>query len=328
VASEELLAAPEPPRPYVPVIVLHWGDTDTTIRCLESLGKASWPGRRTVFVIDNTGRLDQAALKVGALLEIELHRPARNLGFSAGSTLGLSLAMARGADFALLLNNDVVVDPSFLEHLIETMNRRGDAGLLSPQIVAMENPERAWYRGGKFSLWTGIPMQGHRRPLEDVRRPPREVDYATGCAMLVRPAVIRRIGSFDPQFFAYCEDLDLSMRARRAGFRILFVPASIVYHETNREPDRVALRIYYSTRNLIEVMRKHGAWYNWAGFAPNFLIRWVGFFAVLAVLRGKPRHVLALVRGVADSACGRLGESPWAADTRAGRPAPVVPRTG
>jgi GT2 family glycosyltransferase len=281
-----------------------------------------------VLVIDNTGRLDAAAVQVVASLEIELHRPARNLGFSAGSTLGLSLAIARGADFALLLNNDVVVEPTFLDHLVDAMDRIPDAGLVSPQIIAMERPERAWYRGGKFSLWTGIPVQGHRRRLEDVTRPPRDVDYATGCAMLVRPAVIQRIGSFDPRFLAYCEDLDLSMRARGGGFRILFVPASVVHHEINREPDRAALRIYYSTRNLIEVMRKHGAWYNWASFAPNFLIRWVGFFAVLAVMRGTPRDVLAIVRGVADSARGRLGESPWAADAREARSAPVVPRAG
>ena len=320
--------AAEGSAPYVPVVVLHWGDPDTTARCLQSLGKASWPGRRTVLVIDNTRRLNATVLDAGAPLEVEVHRPARNLGFSDGSTLGLSLAIARGADFVLLLNNDVVVDPGFLDHLVGTMHRVSDAGLLSPQIVAMEYPERAWYRGGSFSLWSGIPVQGHRQRLEDASRPPREVDYATGCAMLVRPAVIRRIGSFDPRFFAYCEDLDLSMRARRAGFRILFVPASVVYHETIREPDRGALRIYYSTRNLIEVMCKHGAWYNWLCFAPNFLVRWLGFFAVLAIARRRPRHLLALVRGITDFARGRRGESSWAADARAVRPEPGARRLG
>jgi GT2 family glycosyltransferase len=310
----------------VPVVVLHWGDPDTTIRCLQSLGKASWPGRRTVLVIDNTARLDDAVLQVEPRLEIEVHRPACNLGFSAGSTFGLSLAMERGADFVLLLNNDVVVDPSFLDHLLRAMRGARDAGLLSPQIVAMERPDRAWYRGGKFSLWCGIPVQGHRQPLEDVRRPPREVDYATGCAMLVRPAVIHRVGSFDARFFAYCEDVDLSVRARRAGFRVLFVPASLVYHEASREPDRVSLRIYYSTRNLFEVMRKHGAWYNWASFAAHFLVRWLGFFAALAVVRRQPRHAMALALGMADFARGRLGESAWAADARAVSPAPTAPR--
>jgi GT2 family glycosyltransferase len=317
VSAEEPAVALDGPPPYVPVVVLHWGNPDTTVRCLQSLGKACWPGRRTVLVIDNTGQLDAALLETAAPLEIEVHRAASNLGFSAGCTFGLSAAIARGADSVLLLNNDVVVDPGFLAPLLRAMEEAEDAGLLSPQIMAMEHPDRAWYRGGTFSLWSGIPVQGYRQRPEHASHPPREVDYATGCAMLVRPALIRRVGSFDPRFFAYCEDLDLSVRARRAGFRILFVPGSRVYHETIGEPDRVSLRIYYSTRNLIEVMRKHGAWYNWASFSANFLVRWVGFFALLAVVRGQPRHAVAVLRGMTDFARGRLGQSAWAADTRA-----------
>jgi len=96
------------------------------------------------------------------------------------------------------------------------------------------------------------------------------VDYATGCAMLVHPALMQRVGSFDVEFFAYCEDLDLSIRARRAGYRILFVPESLVYHDVSDEPRRAALRIYYSTRNLIEVVRKHAPWYAWVSFGANF----------------------------------------------------------
>ena len=87
--------------------------------------------------------------------------------------------------------------------------------------------------------------------------------------MLIRPAVIQRVGPFDREFFAYCEDLDLSVRARRAGFRVFFVPTSLVYHDVSDEPRRAALRIYYSTRNLIEVMRKHAPWYKWFSFGVN-----------------------------------------------------------
>ena len=111
---------------------------------------------------------------------------------------------------------------------------------------------------------------------------------------VVHPALLRRIGSFDGRFFAYCEDLDLSIRARRAGLRVLMVPASIVYHDVTNEGGRASLRVYYSTRNLLEVMRKHAAWYHWPSFTMSFLLRWIGFYAVLAVMRGQPRSLLAL----------------------------------
>jgi GT2 family glycosyltransferase len=272
-----------------------------------------------VLVIDNAGRLDEAEAKDAAPLAVEIHRPERNLGFSDGCTFGISLAMERGADLVLLLNNDVVVDPLFLDPLLNAMNAGSDVGLLSPQVVLMGSPDKAWYRGGKFSLWSGIPIQGQGRRMVDRSCPPREVDYATGCAMLLRTALIRRVGSFDPRFFVYCEDVDLSMRVRQAGFRILFVPASVVYHEVTCAPDRLSLAIYYSTRNLIEVMRKHAPWYTWVSFSANFLVRWLGFFTALALVRGQPRYLTALIRGLADFARGKLGENSQVHDARAGR---------
>jgi hypothetical protein len=136
---------------------------------------------------------------------------------------------------------------------------------------------------------------------------PREVDYATGCAMLIRPAVIRSVGSLDSRFFAYCEDLDFSLRARDAGFKVLVVPQARVLHAA-ADRDQLSRSIYYSTRNLLEVIRRHGAWYHWLGIVPNFLVRWVGFFSALACVRGRPALLRALASGVVDFARGRLGE--------------------
>jgi GT2 family glycosyltransferase len=302
--------------PHVAVVILHWGAREKTVRCVQSLRDADWPGPTTVLIVDNTGRLDDDAARSALPLEAEILRPGRNLGFADGCTFGMSLAMHKGVDFVLLLNNDAVVDRRFLGPLVTAVSDVEHAGLVSPQIVHMSHPEQAWYQGGRFSLWSGIPVQGHRRRASLGGRP-RDVDYATGCAMLIHPAVIRRVGSFDPSFFAYCEDLDLSIRARRAGFRVLFVPGSLVYHDVSEEPRTVALRIYYSTRNLFEVMRKHAPWYKWFSFGVNFLARWVGFFVVLALVRAQPRYLVALVRGIIDFARRRLGPSSWADDARA-----------
>jgi GT2 family glycosyltransferase len=302
--------------PHVAVVVLHWGPTAVTARCLRSLRDATWPGRGTVLVVDNTTALDEAVAGEAAPLEVTILRPPRNLGFAAGCTLGISAGLDAGADFLLLLNNDAVVDPGFLAPLLTAAADHADAGLLSPQIVHLDRPGEAWYRGGRFSPWTGIPTQGHRGRVLGRDEAAREVAYATGCAMLVRPALIRRVGAFDDRLFAYCEDLDLSIRARGVGYRVLFVPGSLVYHDVGDEPGRAELRIYYSTRNLMEVMRKHAPWCAWPGFGVNFLIRWVGFFAALGLARGRPRYLTALGRGILDFARRRLGPNPqWSSRT-------------
>ena len=292
--------------PHIAVIILHWGAVEVTVRCLQSIARASFPGRGTILLIDNTGRIDRSLLASVAPLELELYQPPRNLGFAEGCAWGMAMAMEHGVDFVLLLNNDAVVEPSFLEVLLRAVAQSPGVGVLCPQIVS---PRRLWYAGGTFSLWSGIPRQQRRsRNSARMSGPPREVDYATGCAMLIDPAVVRAVGSFDPQFFLYCEDLDFSLRVRRAGFKILFVPASLVHHAVTDESDREELRVYYSTRNLLEVMRRHAAWYHWPGFVLSFLVRWLGFFTVLACLRRRPRIVRALVTGTIDFLRRRFGE--------------------
>jgi GT2 family glycosyltransferase len=292
-------------RPHVAVVILHWGLWEVTIRCLQSLAHAAFPGKKTLLLVDNTRCLDHALAGVVAPLEVEVHRPDRNLGFARGCAWGIARAMERGADYILLLNNDAVVEPSFLDALLGAADQSPDAGLWCPQILS---PRKLWYAGGTFSLWSGIPVQERSKRAAPLRGRPREVDYGTGCAMLIDAAVVNAIGSFDPDFFMYCEDLDFSLRARRAGFKILLVPASLVHHAVTDETDRVSLRIYYSTRNLLEVMRRHAAWYQWPGFGLNFLVRWVGFFTVLACARRRPQFIRALASGAVDFARGRLGE--------------------
>ncbi len=296
--------------PHVALVILHWGPVEVTARCLRSLAQVSSPGRMRVFLIDNTGRLDRSFAASLAPLAIEVHRSERNLGFARGCAWGISLALERAADFILLLNNDVTVEPSFLDALLGATRQSPGAGVWCPQIVSMADPRRIWYAGGAFSLWSGVPTQEARsRSGAALRGQPRDVDYATGCAMLIDPDVVRAVGSFDPEFFMYCEDLDFSLRARRAGFRIVFVPASLVRHAIMPESDRESLRIYYSTRNLLRVMRRHAAWYQWPGFVVSFLVRWVGFFTLLACLRRRPHVVRALLAGIVDFAEGRVGEA-------------------
>ncbi|HXJ79470.1 MAG TPA: glycosyltransferase family 2 protein, partial [Candidatus Methylomirabilis sp.] len=182
-----------------------------------------------------------------------------------------------------------------------------DAGLLCPKILTQDRRSKPWYLGGTFSLWSGIPVQARPDRGSRAGPEPREVDYATGCAMLIKPQVVERIGSFDPDFFAYCEDLDFSLRARRAGFKILLVPRAVVHHAVTDDA-RLSLGIYYSTRNLLEVMRRHAAWYHWIAFPAHFLVRWLGFFALLGCVRRRPEFVSALTRGVVDFLRGGLGE--------------------
>jgi len=292
--------------PVVGVVVLHWGAREATEACLESLRDAGYSSVR-VFVVDNARSLDETTVHRAAPMAVEILRPTHNLGFAEGCGWGIAAALQAEVDYIFLLNNDAVVSRSCLETLVSVARGAPGVGILSPQIAFQEAPDQVWYRGGEFSLWGRGPRHTDWRRPVDIARPPTDVDFATGCAMLIDPAVIRTVGAFDTRLFAYCEDVDFSLRARRAGFRVLVVPAALVQHGTTYSDTRRAQRVYYSVRNLLAVMRKHARWYHWIGFVPAFAVQWVGFFVLLACRHRQWSLAWAVGRGLLDGARGRLG---------------------
>ena len=294
------------PAPVVGIVVLHWGPLEATEACLRSLQRTTYPAVR-VFLVDNARSLDPTTAELAAPLVIDILRPPRNLGFAEGCGWGIKAALDAGVEYIFLLNNDAMVSRDCLEILVSVAKNTPGVGILSPQIAFQDAVDIVWYGGGEFSPWGRGPRHTGWRQRVDIDRPPADVDYATGCAMLIDPTVIQRVGAFDTRLFAYCEDVDFSLRARRAGFRVLVVPAALVHHGTTYTERRRAQRVYYSIRNLIEVMRKHALWYHWIGFVPAFAVQWVGFFLLLACWRRQWGLIPAVGRGLLDGVRGRLG---------------------
>ena len=292
--------------PVVGIVVLHWGAWEVTEACLQSLRTVTYPAVR-IFLVDNARSVDDATASRVAPLSLEILRPPRNLGFAEGCDWGIAAALDADVDYIFLLNNDAAVSRDCLETLVSVARNTPMAGILSPQIAFQEAADTVWYRGGEFSPWGRGPRHTGWRQRVDTDRPPADVDYASGCAMLIDPTVIRTVGTFDARLFAYCEDVEFSLRARRAGFRTLVVPAALVYHGTTYTDQRRAQRVYYSIRNLLEVMRKHARWYHWIGFIPAFAVRWIGFFILLACWRRQWGLIPAVGRGLLDGVRGRLG---------------------
>lgn len=119
-----------------------------------------------------------------------------------------------------------------------------------------------------------------------------------------RPAVFR--GSHSTR--SALSPTSLSIRARRAGFRILVVAAALILNSTVYEDQRLFQRVYVSPRKLLEAIRKHASWAHWIIVVPNFPARWIGFFVAFAITRRCPKLVKALVRGVLDFATRGMGD--------------------
>jgi GT2 family glycosyltransferase len=233
-------------------VVLNWNGGDDTPRALASLA-----GIETICV-DN-GSSDGSDEEVERRFPgVELVRNDANLGFAGGSNVGIRRALDRGADWVLLLNNDAVAEPG-LEAALERVARdRPDAGILACKVL-FEDGRTVMYAGASFNTLLGY--SGRRRGFGQADRADarHDVGRADGAAMALSRELLERIGFLDEELFAYVEDVDLSLRARAAGFAVVFVPDAVVRHKGSASTGGSASthNLYYDTRNTIVVSERH-----------------------------------------------------------------------
>jgi GT2 family glycosyltransferase len=238
-------------RPMLAVVVLNWNRRDDLLECLHSL-RHSLYSPLEIIVVDNASSDGSPDAVRATFPDILLLHSPTNIGLSANN-LGIRAALDNGADYVLLLNNDTYVTPECLPHLVEAAETHRDAGILSPRICYYSHPAVIWYDGGVLRTGPGLWETSHlnqRTLASETPDQPRHVDYISGCAMLLRRRVIEAIGGIDERFFGYWEDVDLSLRARRAGFPLLHVPIALVYHKVSVSFGGGSLpSLYYQTRN-------------------------------------------------------------------------------
>jgi GT2 family glycosyltransferase len=298
--------------PNVVTVVLTWNGRDDTLACLRSLAGLDWPNHSTI-VVDNGSSDGTVAAVEAAHPDVTTIATGRNLGFAAGNNVGLRAALAAGADYVLLLNNDTLVAPETLTKLIEEAERRPDAGALCPLIYYLDPPDRIWYAGARFDARRG--HNGRHTGYGEVDYGQydtvREIGRGTGAAMLVRSEVVSQVGLLDDQLYLQVEDVEWSLRMRQAGWRIFFVPAAKVWHRVSVASggEHAPATAYYEIRNTLAVCDR---------FAPLRGIRATRRrAAVLAVhmlhaRRGRHpgENMRAVMEGWRDYRDGKLGPRP------------------
>lgn len=299
----------------VAVIVLNWNSFEVTADCLRSLQASSFAPLR-VILVDN-GSHDGSASRLGQEFpEIELIRNDRNLGFTGGMNAGLRRILRSECEFALLLNNDTIVDRAAIAEMVACLDAEPDIALACPKIYFWDVPEVLWFAGGRLSLWTGTGVNVGRRERDcgqyDRRR---DISFANGCVILVRRSALEALGLLDDSLFAYAEDTDYSFRALRFHRRMVYVPSAKVWHRegfASKQNLGNPKRIYYGTRNQLLVMRRHARPWHWCTFLPYFLVNWVGRFVYLSIARQDQVGAVAreILRGATDSWRMGRGQAP------------------
>ena len=293
--------------PLVVIVVLNWNGRDDTVACLESLRGLRYRDAR-VLIVDNGSTDDSVAALNDRFPDLRCLQTGSNLGFAEGNNIGIRFALAEGADYVLLLNNDATVEPDALDRLVEAAESRPDVGIVGPKIYYAGEPRRVWFAGGMISPLGRLGHEGWNRIDEGQWDTPRETGYVTGCAFLVKRRVLEKVGLFAPEYFLLFEEADLCVRARREGFRCWVEPRAVVYHKVSASFGGFSPQYYYYfVRNRLLFQRRHViSGRRWAArfYLWYYLTRLFVFFTVTPH-RGGWRNLAAACEGIGDALRGR-----------------------
>jgi GT2 family glycosyltransferase len=251
--------------PPVYVITLTWNQREDTLSCLESLSQMSYPNY-CLLLVDNGSVDDTVTVIKEKFPSVEIIENGQNLGFPGGFNAGLQHALQQGADYIFMINNDTYVQPDILEQLM-TYASAADVGMLAPKIYYADDPNRIWSVGGKRHPWTLEMSDKAMGQLDQGQwRQVLERDYLVGCALLLKRPMLEAIGLFDTGYNPiYYEDVDLCLRARNAGYRLLLIPGARMWHKVSASgggADSPRER-YLMARNSIRFFRKHVRGWRW-----------------------------------------------------------------
>jgi hypothetical protein len=217
--------------PRTCVITVNYKGAEDTATCLASLQQSMVPA--AIVVVDNTPNDPKLAAALSPFPEATLIRAAQNLGFGRGNNLGIDWALAKTAcEFIFILNNDAMVETVTIQRLEQALDEHPEAGIVTARIVLVEEESKLWYGGGEID-WKrgGGRVPGVRGPVDSpLAMQSRHVSFASGCAMMVRRDILQCHGGFDPRFFMYEEDVELSLRIQEAGWKIWYESTALVHH--------------------------------------------------------------------------------------------------
>lgn len=254
--------------PLVFIILVNWNGKADTLECLASLRRLSYSPCRIV-VVDNASTDGSREAIRSQYPEVEILAMPENRRFAGGNNAGIRHALAGNADLILLLNNDTTVDSEMLRFLVCAIESHPEAGMVAPKIYYYDTKNLLWYAGGVLSFWTGTMHHiGIREEDRGQYDAPGDTGYASGCCLLTSREVLERIGLLDESYFMYTEDADWSIRARRAGYRILFEPSAKVWHKISVSAGGhlSPFKLRHKFLSNFRFFSRYARWYHWPVF--------------------------------------------------------------
>jgi len=277
--------------------VVNWNGRDYLPDCLDSVYRQTYSNLE-VILVDNASTDGSPDYVRGSFPQAKIVVLGRNLGFVGGNNVGISRALNDQANYVALLNNDTRVTATWLEELVQAAESDPQVGVCFSKILMLEQPEMINAAGGECDIW-GFPRdRGFLERDQGQYDQVEEVFEGCGASMLIKREVIEDVGMLDSRFFMYDEDTDLAWRARLRGYRVLYIPSSVVYHRFGGTGGSAnPRRRYLAVRNMLRSILKNAGNGLLLEMLPRFLAMKTAQM-MLFLVTGRVRVSASLVRAL------------------------------
>ena len=257
----------------VSIIILNWNQRDMTLQCLKSLKEINYP-HYEIILVDNGSTDDSVSVVKKEFPDVKIIQNKRNLGVAGGRNVGIEYVLSKGTDYILLLDNDTTAHQDFITEMVKVGEQDTKAGILTGKIYFSSQPNKIWCAGGRLSLFRcHFSLMGYGEVDRGQYEWVREVDHVTGCCFMIKKEVVDKIGILDENFVQYFgEDTDLCLRAKKAGYKVMYVPGSRIWHHIVKKTSVSERYWYLKGRNLMLFMRKHARLHHWIIFSFFFIL--------------------------------------------------------
>ncbi|HYS82822.1 MAG TPA: glycosyltransferase family 2 protein, partial [Anaeromyxobacteraceae bacterium] len=288
------------------IIVVNWNGAELLPRCLAALAAQSHPAH--ILVVDN-GSTDASAAATAAFPSVQWLPLGRNLGFAAANNAGFRVALTAGARWIAIINTDVEAEPGWLRALVTAGEAHPQVGLLGGLLLFADDPSRVNSTGVTLDRFGRARDRDFGIAVTALATSEGPVPAVTGGAALLRGDLLRQVGLFDPAYWAYYEDVDLSFRAAEAGFGCWYVPAARARHGFGKTfgVDSPRQR-FFLARNHLRFVATHLPAWRAAPIALAFAALRATVKAPLELARGRPALAAAHLHGAVAGGQVAMGE--------------------
>ncbi|MHB1864857.1 MAG: glycosyltransferase family 2 protein [Candidatus Saccharimonadales bacterium] len=237
------------------VVIPNWNGKKSIGKCIDSLLAQSF--KPNITVVEN-GSTDGSLKYIKENFpEVDLIINNKNLGFAGGVNSGIKKAIEKGDKFVALFNNDAIADKEWFKNLYNEISSKPEVGIATSKILTKDG-KHIDSTGDFYTVW-GLPFPRGRAEVSSSKYDEDTKVFAgSGGASIYRVSMLKEIGLFDEDFFAYYEDVDISFRAQLAGWKVAYVPNAIVYHEIGATSKNIkGFTTYHSMKNLQYLLLKN-----------------------------------------------------------------------